>query len=198
MIRETVLARNGSATKLKILDAASDMLSSESVGNVNLDRISQLAGLTKKSIYYHFPSKDHLLSAAVDYLRPTYLEQYRVWADSAGENAGMHGRVLMILRGLSRAAEDPHWKGCCFVRVAAELGSLPGHPARKMVERAIGEMESWFEVELAAEGCNNPVGVARLLVILLNGVVVTLLVHRQGPYGSEAIELLDTILPARH
>ncbi len=192
------MARNGSATKLKILDAASGMLSSESVGNVNLDRISRVAGLTKKSIYYHFPSKDHLLSAAVDYLRPTYLEQYRAWADSAGENAPMHDRVVMILRGLSLAAEDPHWKGCCFVRVAAELGCLPGHPARKMVERAVREMQSWFEVELAAEGCNNPSGVARLLVILLNGVVVTLLVHRQGPYGSEAIEWLDTILPARH
>lgn len=198
MIRGSVVARNGSATRLKILDAASDMLASESVGNVNLDRISHMAGLTKKSIYYHFPSKDHLLTAAVDYLRPTYLEQYRVWAESAGENAPLHDRVLMILRGLSQAAEDPHWKGCCFVRVAAELGSLPGHPARKMVERAIREMEAWFEAELAGEGCNNPAGVARLLVILLNGVVVTLLVHRQGPYGSEAIELLDTILPAGH
>lgn len=198
MIREASLARNGSATRLKILDVASGMLSSESVGNVNLDKISQLAGLTKKSIYYHFPSKDHLLTAAVDYLRPTYLEQYRVWAERAGENAQMHDRVLMILKGLSQAAEDPHWKGCCFVRVAAELGSLPGHPARKMVARAIREMETWFEVELAAEGCTNPLGVARLLVILLNGVVVTLLVHRNGPYGSEAIELLDTILPAKH
>jgi AcrR family transcriptional regulator len=174
------------------------MLSNESVGNVNLDKISQLAGLTKKSIYYHFPSKDHLLTAAVDHLRPTYLEQYRVWAERAGENAQMHDRVLMILKGLSQAAEDPHWKGCCFVRVAAELGSLPGHPARKMVARAIREMETWFELELAAEGCNNPLGIARLLVILLNGVVVTLLVHRNGPYSSEAIELLDTILPAKH
>ena len=192
------MARNGHATRLKILDVASDMLSSESVGNVNLDRISQMAVLTKKSLYYHFPSKDHLLSAAVDYLRPTYLEQYRFWAERAGENAQMHDRVLMILKGLIQAAEDPQWKGCCFVRVAAELGGLPGHPAHKIVARAIQEMESWFEIELAAEGCSNPHGVARALVILLNGVVVMLLVHRNGPYGSDAIELLDTILPAKH
>ena len=94
----------------------------------------------------------------------------------------MHDRVLMILKGLSQAAEDPHWKGCCFVRVAAELGSLPGHPARKMVARAIREMESWFEVELAAKDETSD-RIARLLVILLNGVVVTLWCTAKGLTG---------------
>lgn len=191
------MARNGLATRSKILDAASDLLFSESVTDFNLDRISEGAGITKKTLHYHFPSKDHLLTAVVDHQRTTYLG-YQVWAEKAGQGASVRDRVLMIFKGIAISASDPRWKGCCFVRVAAELGDLPGHPAREMVVRAIGEMESWLERQLAAEGRADASGIARQLVVLLNGIALMHMVMRSGYYAADAMELLGAILPDIH
>jgi AcrR family transcriptional regulator len=189
--------RNNLNTKQRILDAASDMLATESVANVNLDKVGELAGLTKKSLYYHFPSKDHLLSAVVDHLRPNYVAQYQVWAEEPAAGNSMRQRISHIFTRLTEAAAAPSWEGCCFVRLAAELGSLPGHPARLAVMRATQEMEEWFEQGLAAEGRFHAKTAARQLVMLLNGLVVALLVYRSGLYAPDAMELLDIILPPK-
>src|SRR5215472_2087918 len=58
------------------------------------------------------------------------LARYEIWLDAtrgtlADEMAGFFNR-------LTRVADDKNWKGCGFLRAAAELAGSPGHPALRI------------------------------------------------------------------
>lgn len=57
---------DGRATRAKLLDAARTIIMEEGTDRLTIDRVIKLAGMSKGSFLYHFPSRDHLLEALVD------------------------------------------------------------------------------------------------------------------------------------
>ena len=78
--------------------------------------------------------------------------------------------------------------------MAAELGSLQGHPVHHMVAAANSDMESWLAKELAREGYDEPAAVARQLVVLINGLLMMQLVTRSDAYGQDIGGLVRGLL----
>ncbi len=113
------------STRRRILDAAIAMFDAEGVRAATVDGISALAGVTKRTLYYHFRSKDDLMVAA--------LEDFsggRIF-DPIVEDRALDARefVSSVFAEVGVRARDIRWKGCAFTRAAAELAGLPGHPA---------------------------------------------------------------------
>jgi AcrR family transcriptional regulator len=54
--------------KEMILDAAESILEKQSYGDLSLDRIAEVSGLSKGGLLYHFPTKDSVLIALVERL----------------------------------------------------------------------------------------------------------------------------------
>ena len=57
-------------TRERILTAASKLFYAEGIRAVGVDAVAEKAGLTKRTLYYHFRSKDDLV-AAYRRARPT-------------------------------------------------------------------------------------------------------------------------------
>ena len=57
------MSRSSDATRRRILDAAYELFYRKGFSRVGVDEIAELAGITKRSLYYHFESKDELLVA---------------------------------------------------------------------------------------------------------------------------------------
>src|SRR5476649_1184136 len=53
------------ATRLKMLDAASDIIRTQGYAATTVDDICAAAGVTKGSFFHHFPSKEQLGIAAI-------------------------------------------------------------------------------------------------------------------------------------
>ena len=110
--------------------------------------MAEKAGLTKRTLYYHFESKDELLAAVLDHRGELALEHIRRWA------AGLKGDAETFVEGLfselSRWASRPGWEGAGFTRVVMELADLPGHPARAIARRHKAAVEAWLTQELAS------------------------------------------------
>ena len=50
-------------TRQRLLAAADEVFYAHGIRNSSVDEVAQRAGLTKRTLYYHFPSKDNLAAA---------------------------------------------------------------------------------------------------------------------------------------
>ena len=60
------MARDSTATRARIVDAAVGLFYGEGVRSVSVDAVAEKAGVTKRTLYYHFKSKDDLVAAYLE------------------------------------------------------------------------------------------------------------------------------------
>ncbi|MFA6157581.1 TetR/AcrR family transcriptional regulator [Mesorhizobium sp.] len=184
-----------SPTRQRIVAAATRLFYAEGIGRVSVDAIAEKAGLTKRTLYYHFKSKDDLIAAYLDGRDQPNLKQMAGWFHAA--EGDVERKVEAIFTNLARVARNPKWKGCGFLRTAAELASMPGHPAIKAGSRHKSNFETWLAGELSDRGVDEPQILAREIVLLLDGAFSVMLVHRNPDYIEAAGRAAATLVQAR-
>lgn len=177
------MAKSIQKTRDGIVAAAEELFYAGSLRDISMDRIAERAGVTKKTLYYHFRSKDDLIAAYLDARNRPTLERYRRWA---GDSGTMGERMERMFHALHKAAKSKDWNGCGFIRVAVELADSPGHPALDVARTHKLGFEDWLRRELSAEGYPNAEELAEMLTILLDGTVTRMLVHRNPRYAAVA------------
>ncbi len=181
-------------TRVRILKAAEALFYGEGIRAVSMDRLAEAAGVTKKTLYYHFRSKDELTEAYLLARDQPNLLTFARWYDRAEGAAG--DRVAALFAGLARQAGKKSWRGCGFLRTAAELANMPGHPAVKAGAAHKKRFEAWLEGKMAEAGAQNPAGLARQLMLLMEGVFSTLLFHRDPAYAEAAGQAARALVSA--
>ncbi|MGX9145818.1 hypothetical protein [Mesorhizobium sp. 128a] len=115
----------------------------------------------------------------------------------AREAGAFRAKVEAIFTNLARVAKNPKWKGCGFLRTAAELASMPGHPAVKAGSRHKKNFETWLTGELSGHGVAEPQTLAREIVLLMDGAFSIMLIHRNPDYVEAAGYAAATLVRAR-
>jgi AcrR family transcriptional regulator len=184
-----------SPTRKRIVEAATKLFYSEGIGRVSVDAIAEKAGLTKRTLYYHFESKDQLVAAYLEARDQPNLRQMAGWFNDA--EGSVDRKVEAVFTNLARMARHPKWKGCGFLRTAAELAAMPGHPAIKAGSRHKANFEAWLAGELSARAVDEPQAVAREIVLLMDGCFSIMLVHRNPDYFEAAGRAAALLVRAR-
>jgi AcrR family transcriptional regulator len=188
------MPRNADATRDRIVAAATRLFYGEGVRAASVDAVAAQAGVTKKTLYYHFRSKDELVAAYLAARDQPTLALYAGWF------AQTEGSVAEKVRGLflkfAQSADTPRWKGCGFLRTTAELASTPGHPAVKAGAAHKKRFEAWLCGVLDAADVAHAAIVARKIVILLDGAATIMLIHRDVAYVEAAGELAAELVAA--
>jgi len=111
----------------------------------------------------------------------------RVKAEVIGEQVLDDGQVLLRYR-----VEE-----IGFLRTAADLASMPGHPAVKAGSRHKKNFEAWLAGALSDHGVNEPQILAREIVLLMDGAFSIMLVHRNPDYVEAAGRAAAMLVRAR-
>ena len=189
------MARSASDTRRRILDAGYALFYRQGFTRVSVDDIAARAGVTKRTLYYHFASKDDLLASVLAHHHEFAIERIRVWGDRlTGDLAGM---VDALFTDLARWAAKPKWAGPGFTRLAMELADLPGHPARAIAGRHKAAVEAWLAAELARRQVALPETRAREIVLLLEGTTALMLVHGDRAFADAAAVAAKRLLGLR-
>lgn len=181
-------------TRDRILDAANRLFYAEGIGRASVDAVAEKAGVTKRTLYYHFRSKDDLIAAYLQSRDQPNLDQFAKWYE-AGEGEPAE-RVRAMFDGLAQAARSPRWKGCGFLRTTAELANKPGHPAVKVGAAHKKKFEAWLADRLAEADCADPPLRARQIALLMEGAFSTMLIHRDPDYIRLAGETAAALVGA--
>ncbi|WOH67421.1 TetR/AcrR family transcriptional regulator [Bradyrhizobium sp. BWA-3-5] len=188
------MARSGIPTRERIISAANTLFYNHGIRGVSVDAVAEKAGVTKRTLYYHFRSKDDLVAAYLAGRDQPNLALFRKWFSEA--EGGLPLRVEAIFRNLARSARHPKWKGCGFLRTSAELANLPGHPAIKIGAAHKKKFEEWLRATFAAEGIAESLQLARQILLLLDGSFAVVLLHRDPSYMETAGEAAHTLIEA--
>ena len=185
-------------TRERIIQAADRLFYAGSIREVSVDRIAEQAGVTKKTLYYHFRSKDDLLAAYLEARHEPTIERYRAWAAGPGP---LPERIEAMFTALANASRASDWSGCGFIRAAVELADSPGHPALDIARRHKASFEAWLCSDLEDAGYENAPELARVILVLLDGAIMRMLVDRDPAHatvaGAAARRLLAQLRPDR-
>ncbi|WP_432288458.1 TetR/AcrR family transcriptional regulator [Aminobacter sp. BA135] len=183
---------SGKPTRERIVDAASKLFYGEGIRAVSVDAVAEKAGLTKRTLYYHFQSKDELIAAYLDGRDQPNLALFQRWFGEA--EGGIDQKIRAIFQNLAKAARHPRWKGCGYLRTAAELADMPGHPAIQTGIAHKKRVEAWLASAFAAEGVRSPGLLARQIILLLDGCFAVVLLNRDASYMETAGEAAATLV----
>src|SRR5438046_2144413 len=68
-----------------ILTCAYRLFHRHGFNRLSMDEIAGAAGVTKRTLYYHFRSKDDLIAAALEHQHELALATFRAWAGRIGD-----------------------------------------------------------------------------------------------------------------
>lgn len=153
----------------RILDVASDLFYWRGIHAVGVDTIAAESGVTKRTLYDRFGSKDGLIEA---YLR----SRDRRWRDliiSRLETEPLDSvrRVLVPFDALPQWL-TPSSRGCSFVNAFAELPE-PDHPGRQLIVSEKKWLRDLFHDLLVEADAKNPGALASQLLSLHEGAIVS-------------------------
>lgn len=188
------MPRDRSKTDRRIVEAAYYLFYRRGFTRVGVDEIAARAGITKRTLYSHFRSKDDLLAAALTRHQELDLERLQSIARHLPKDPA--AMVDSFFDQLVDWAATPRWSGSGFTRLAVELADLPGHPARRIAARAKGVTERWLTGLLAEGGVGPAADVARAIMLLMEGAMALMLIHGDRAYGGSAARVARTLVSA--
>ncbi|GAA0783597.1 TetR/AcrR family transcriptional regulator [Roseibium denhamense] len=187
--------QNPISTRDRILDAANSLFYGEGIRAVSVDAIAEKAGLTKRTLYYHFKSKDDLIEAYLVSRDQPNLAAFQCWFEEAEGSAA--DKTFAIFNRVAENARHPKWKGCGFLRTVAELANMPGHPAVAVGAAHKKKFEDWLSDRFAEAGIEEAVDLARHTALLMDGAFSAMLTHRDPEYAEAAGEAAHRLITDR-
>ncbi|MEO4043905.1 helix-turn-helix domain-containing protein [Hoeflea sp. CAU 1731] len=119
-----MMPRDSARTRETIVKAASALFYTHGVRASNLDRIAEKAGVTKRTVYYHFSSKDELIEAYLTARDGPNLAAMRSWFQK--RDTDLASGVRAVFSGMKDASQHRKWRGCGYLRTAGEFANTPG------------------------------------------------------------------------
>jgi AcrR family transcriptional regulator len=183
-IEDHDMPRHGETTKHRIINAAYDLFYKGGFAAASVDAVAAAAGVTKRTFYYHFDSKQTLVAAALDLQHELSLARIERWAARvAGDPAAM---VDSLFAEFAAWLKQARWRGSGFTRAAMEFARSPGHPARIAARRHKAAVERCLAERFEQHGVAIPHELARQVMLLMEGCQTLVLIHGDPTYAESA------------
>lgn len=169
------LTKTTSEARGRLLETADRLFYAEGIRAVGIDRVIAEANVAKATLYAHFPSKDDLILAVLQY------REANVVAFFTEATARHRRRIKDPLRAFFAALKEwfqsPGFRGCTFQNAAVELAD-PDHAGTAFAR----SHKKRFHETLAGL-VREVVGRAResvipAIAVLVEGAIVTALIDR--------------------
>ncbi len=169
MSEKAVRTRDRRKTRRRLLAAARELFYGDGIHATGVSAVAERAGVTKMTLYAHFPSKDELVAA--------YLEDNdRRWREFLEEKLSGHEappeKLLAVCDAYRKYFTAREMRGCAFVNCAAEFPD-PDHPARRVIWRHKAGIRERLRDLADGAGVEDPATLAERLFVVLEGAYVT-------------------------
>jgi AcrR family transcriptional regulator len=169
--------------KQRILETADRLFYLQGIRAVGVDTIAAEIGISKRTLYNHFPSKDALIAA--------YLEGRFKPIPATDQSPA--GQILQTFDSLERRFAGKGFRGCPFVNAVAELGA-DDSAVRKIAFAFKNSRRARFHDLLQQLGVADADGLATQLQLLVDGAIAADLVHDDPSMARAAKEAARVLL----
>ena len=169
--------------KDRILETADRLFYLQGIRAIGVDTIAAEIGISKRTLYNHFPSKDALIAA--------YLER-RFVAPRPSDKPPAE-QILGTFDALERRFAGKDFRGCPFVNAVAELGA-EDQSVRRIAIEFKESRRVWFRDLLVRLGVKEPEALATQLAVLVDGCIAQDLVRNDPAMARAAKEAAKVLL----
>jgi AcrR family transcriptional regulator len=168
--------------KARILETADKLFYLRGIRAVGVDTIAAEIGISKRTLYNHFPSKDELIAA---YLAGRFVPV-------PPSDKPPVEQILGTFDRLERGFASKGFRGCPFVNAVAELGT-EDRSVKKIAAAFKESRRIWFRDLLRRLDVADPEGLATQLTLLVDGSIAQDLV-RDDPSMARAAKQAARVL----
>ncbi|WP_237111637.1 TetR/AcrR family transcriptional regulator [Nocardioides sp. WS12] len=156
----------------RLLRTATRLFYEEGIHGVGVDKVIAEAGVTRATMYRHFPGKEALVVAYLDHEDAVIRDLFATAATLAAEtHAAPQDLLALVIDGVADDATRLHTRGCPFINASAEFPDAAG-----AVRQVVHRHRTWFRQTLtdlaAAAGLPDPAATAAALVLLRDAMLV--------------------------
>ncbi|WP_329549731.1 TetR/AcrR family transcriptional regulator [Streptomyces sp. NBC_01356] len=162
----------------RLLDAAGQLFYREGMG-IGVDALCKAAGVSKKSMYQLFRSKDEVIAESLAGLGPAYQAALLPGPD---DERSPRERILTVFERQDQMATEGSFLGCPFVSAAVELKD-PEHPGSVVARQFKQHLTDFFQAQLVAAEATDPETLAVQLTIVFDGASARAVVQAQALAG---------------
>lgn len=184
---------NDGSPEARLIAAGQCLFCREGVHATGIARLLAMAGVSRKTLYERFGSKERLFREVLN----REAEAWRLWFAQglAQVEGGPRARLLAAFDLLGVWFAQPHFYGCAFINAVAEHDKVAS-PLQKLAISHRNDTEAIL-LPLAREaGAYDPERLVEKLSLLMDGAIVTAMVTGQAEAASNARQAADDILIA--
>ena len=173
------------AMQERILDTAGRLFYGQGIRAVGVDTIAAEIGISKRTLYNYFPSKDELVVA--------YLSRHFIPPKTS--DRPLLEQILHVFDWLERWFGSDTFRGCPFVNAIAELGDAT-HPGTKLAVAFKEQRRLWLRDALTRMNAADPEALSTQIAILAEGAIIAALVRGDPGMAAAAKAAARVLLTA--
>ncbi|MFJ1806846.1 MULTISPECIES: TetR/AcrR family transcriptional regulator [unclassified Streptomyces] len=152
------------SSRERLLEAAAALTYRDGVG-IGVEALCKAAGVSKRSMYQLFESKDELLAASLKERASDFVAGLLPAAD---DGRPPRERILHVFERLESHSGASEFRGCRYLAVQIELKDQ-NHPASQVAHQVKSNLTAFFRAEARRGGVSDPDLLARQLMLVFDG-----------------------------
>ncbi|MGE4427286.1 MAG: TetR/AcrR family transcriptional regulator [Solirubrobacteraceae bacterium] len=152
----------------RALRKAGDLFYAEGINATGVARVAQALGMSKRTLYELFRSKDELVAEALaardEPIRREFFDRAETSSDDAAE------QLVAAFSTLDQMLGRHGFNGCPFLRASAEIEGVNA-TARVVIADHKDASRQWMEDRARVAGLRDPVRLSHQLMFLFDGVL---------------------------
>ena len=177
-----------------LLGATSELTYSGGITGTGVDAIAARAGVTKRTLYQHFGSKDRLVAEALTDRSRRALLGLEAGARRRSEETG-EPAILALFDVIESALNTRTKAGCAFINASLEI-NRPGHPVREAALAHLVARERLVHQLLVEAGVEDP-ELAAQVSLLVDGAYAVGGSRREPAAARRAKAVVAALLASR-
>lgn len=178
----------------RILETADRLFYGQGIRAVGVDTIAAEIGISKRTLYNHYPSKDDLIVAYLSRRLKPALPSDRPPLDQILGSFERLERTIGAQGGTGGGAGGV-FRGCPFVNAVAELKDTT-HAAARIALAFKEQRRKWFQDLLLKLGVADTETLSMQLLLLIDGAIAAAIVRGDPKVATAAREAALVLLQA--
>ncbi|QWC85417.1 TetR/AcrR family transcriptional regulator [Nocardioidaceae bacterium] len=171
------MARSSEEIHSALVEAAETCFYRDGITATGVDAIAEEAGVSKRTLYNHFGSKDGLVAAYLERREQRWTGLLDgLLADAGGDAVE---QVVAYAHAYARQTDEDLFRGCALINAAAELAEADD-PALALIRASVDRVGEEITAVLVGGGLPLPEAarLAEHVVLVLEGAVAVGGIHR--------------------
>lgn len=178
-------AQSTSTARQRLLEAAAELFYEQGVRATGVDAVVEMAGVSKATLYAHFPSKDDLVVA---YLQELYRRWEDVLAKHSAEARTPTQQLHAVFAALAAWFDGAGHRGCPSVTTVMEFPDAD-HAVRQAATEVQLAYRGYFADIAERAGSPTPTQDADRLLTLFDGATVAAVATGSGEPIAQARDM---------